>query len=806
MNQSNDDNLQFFNGLGGFSKDGSEYIIHLKEMNNTPAPWVNIIANEHFGFVISEVGSGYTWLENAHEFRLTPWSNDPIKDPITDCIYIQNTDTGELWSPTLLPIRHSNTYTVKHGFGYSKFEYEHKNIATSLTAFVPLEDSVKLNLLNITNLSDETQNFTLTYYMNPVLGEDEDSNSKHIQSEVDEFGNVLFNNNFSEEYSDCYAYIKANLEHNSYTCDRRNFFGDGGRTNPQALRESELDGTVGSGFDPCGAIQVKISLLPQQTQAVVFQLGASNNLDTIKNVSAKYTNLDTVSNELHRVQSYWQDKLGVIKVKTADSSFDLLMNGWLQYQTLSSRLLARTGFYQSGGAFGYRDQLQDVLSLVYTHPSRVKDQIILHAQHQFEEGDVQHWWHSIMNKGVRTRITDDRLWLPYLVFEYIKSTQDYSILEVEVPFLKSPILAEDEVERYESPQISETVASVYEHCLRSIDISLQFGIHGLPLMGSGDWNDGMNMIGVKGKGESVWLGWFLLDVLNKMISLCKHQNDPINQKRFEDAITTLQQSLEANAWDGKWYKRAFFDDGGVIGSSLSDDCKIDSISQSWAVISGYADKERIQLAMHSLEEYLVDRKIGIIKLLTPPFDQGSLNPGYIKNYVPGVRENGGQYTHAAIWVIIAYSKINESNKAIELFNMINPINHSSNYRDMLRYRNEPYVLSADVYSNPQHLGMGGWSWYTGAASWMYVAGLQHILGFVKEGNLLKFDPVIPKQWDRYSLEYLYQDTKYIFEVTNSLGSENSIIITHNGETLSNDTVNLVNDKSIHHVQVAITYK
>lgn len=803
-NKFNENNLLFFNGLGGFSEDGKEYIIHLKNGETTPAPWSNIIANPSFGFVVSESGTGYTWHDNAHEFRLTSWSNDPITDALADVIYIQDEQSQHLWSPTLTPIHNDVNYLIRHGFGYSVFESVQDNVYTSLTQYVPKEDSVKLNLLKLQNLGNSSKTLTLTYYMQPVLGEHAEVSAPHINSVLHQGKALVFTNPFSEDYYDNHVYLDASIQDRTISANRSSFFGSGGIKHPDALKKNGLDGIVGSGFDPCGAIQVQVSIKAGASIEIAFQMGSTSHKEAIDPLRLYYQNIDNVKQALDEVKQYWESELSVIQVKTLDTSFDLMINGWLQYQTIASRLYGRSGFYQSGGAFGFRDQLQDVLALTITDPQTAKHQILLHAQHQFEEGDVQHWWHPPYNKGVRTRITDDRLWLVFVTYEYILKTQDYDILNEEVPFLVSPVLGKDEDERYETPSVSNYTASLYEHCRRAIDISLQFGVHNLPLMGGGDWNDGMNLVGIKGKGESVWLAWFLGDVLNKMISFAKHRNDTQIAQHYQQHLEQLQSAIEEHAWDGNWYKRAYYDDGSEMGSSHSDDCKIDSISQSWSIISGLAEGTRQDRAIQSLEEHLIDRKHGIIKLLNPPFDKGKHNPGYIKNYVPGVRENGGQYTHAAVWTIIAFAKRRDKEKALALFDMINPINHSSNYRDLMRYRNEPYVMSADVYSVYPHVGRAGWSWYTGAASWMYKAGVEFILGFNKEGDKLRLDPVIPDQWYSFSMTYRYMDTIYTINVENEVNRNSGKSLLYlDGQLQEDSTISLENDGIVHLIRLVM---
>ena len=798
--------LLHFNGIGGFSQNGTEYILYLNKEQDTPAPWINVIANSTFGFITSEAGAGYVWHNNAHEYRLTPWSNDTIEDRSSEIIYIKDDESGQLWNPTRSPIRNEGEYVIRHGFGYSVFETVQNQIRSELTQFVPRTDSVKLSLLVLENLTDSKRSLSVTYYMKPVLGESPELTSSHIVTQSTKSGLLTMTNPFSEDYYNYTAYLDCSITKRSLTADRTSFFGSGTLSNPDALSQLSLNGLTGSGFDSCGAIQVQISLDPHEKFEVVFQLGSSQDVKYIEEMANRYKTIEQVNNELNDVKDFWKQELTVVQVETPDDTFDLLMNGWLQYQIISSRIWGRTGFYQSGGAFGFRDQLQDVLSLTITNSDMVRKQILHHAAHQFIEGDVQHWWHPPFSKGVRTRITDDRLWLVYVLSEYINKTQDYEILRERVPFLESEVLLEQESERYEKPSVTSELYSLYEHCIRAIDVSMTFGIHGLPLIGTGDWNDGMNQVGVKGKGESVWLGWFFLSILQKMVVLSQHENDGKYIEKYSETIVNLQASLELHSWDGQWYRRAFYDDGTILGSSSGEECKIDSISQSWSVLSGFADTKRKKQAMQSLEDHLIDRGNGIIKLLTPPFDKGLLNPGYIKDYVPGVRENGGQYTHAAAWVIIAFAQLNEKEKATELFNMINPINHTRNYRDYLRYKNEPYVMSGDVYSVHPHTGSAGWSWDTGAASWMYQAGLEYILGFKKKGNILSFNPVISNQWRDYTIDYRYNTAKYIIHVTNEFNEyEKSQILILDGKVQENKVIILKDDSRSHYIEVKLRY-
>ena len=555
----------------------------------------------------------------------------------------------------------------------------------------------------------------------------------------------------------------------SVTGDRKDFIGTGSISSPEGLRIKKLPGSVGIGFDPCGAMQIDVDLEPGKDKEVVFLLGMGKNTGEIYSIISKYRNVENARRALIDTKSFWKDKLGKINVKTPDEAFNIMLNGWLMYQVIVCRIWARSSFYQSGGAYGFRDQLQDSLAALNIWPELTRNQILLHAAHQFVEGDAQHWWHEQQNKGTRTRFSDDRLWLPYVTAQYINVTGDSGILDIVVPFLEDEPLQEHEDERYSKPVVSSQSATVYDHCIRAIDISLKFGEHGLPLMGSGDWNDGMNTVGNKGKGESVWLGWFLYSTIENFIPFCYEKNDIERAQHYTDAINKIKQAIEENAWDGDWYRRAYFDNGTPLGSIQNSECKIDSISQSWAVISGAGDEKRIKTAMESVENYLVHKEEGLVKLLTPPFDNSELEPGYIKSYVPGVRENGGQYTHAAAWVIIAFAKMCIGDTAWEIFDLINPINHTRTPMEVVKYKVEPYVVSADVYAVAPHVGRGGWTWYTGSAAWIYKAGLEYILGLRRKGKNLIINPCIPKKWNEFSVSYKYMNTIYKIKVSNPKG-------------------------------------
>jgi len=800
--KSNERELLFNNGLGGFNPDGSEYVIHLEKGENTPLPWTNILANPSFGFIVSEAGSGHTWYKNSRENKLTPWSNDEVSDSPGEVIYIGDEDTGELWTVTSEPIREDEPYTISHGFGYSLFEHTSHGIKQRMNQYVPVDESVKISMLNLKNESEQKRNLTLTYYIRPVMGVSDQVTAMHIKTSLDPSGVLLIENPYNEEFPGKICFMDVSIRERSVTGDRKEFFGAGDMSSPDSLYNEGLSGTLGTGLDPCGAIQVKLTLNPNERKDIIFLLGMASQPQEANEMSEKFRVPKNAEDSLIEVKAFWKDKLGIVQVDTPTLPMNLMLNGWLQYQVISCRLWARSGFYQAGGAFGFRDQLQDCLSVAHLWPEISRSQILLHAKHQYTQGDVQHWWHEPLGKGTRTKFSDDRLWLPYVTAEYMRISGDRQILTEELSFLEESELKKFEDERYGIPMVSATKASLYEHCIRAIDISLKFGKHGLPLMGAGDWNDGMNTVGNKGMGESVWLGWFLISNLEMFIPICREIGDIERADKYANIRENLLEDIEKNAWDGNWYRRAYFDNGKSLGSMEDNECKIDSIAQSWSVISEAGNPERALKAMNSLEEYLINREDGLIKLLAPPFDKSDLEPGYIKGYIPGVRENGGQYTHAAAWVIIAYAKLGDGDKAWELFELINPINHTESLRDYCRYKTEPYVISADVYSEYPHTGRGGWTWYTGAAGWMYRAGLEYILGFQKNGDTIIINPCIPHSWKEYHIKYNYFGSTYDIMVKNPEGINKGVKrISLDGKMSMNNVINLSSDGKSHHVEV-----
>ncbi|WP_088189035.1 glucoamylase family protein [Desulfosporosinus sp. FKA] len=799
--------LTFPNGYGGFSDDGNEYIIQLQEGRNTPLPWINVIANSRFGFQVSEAGAGYSWSMNSREYKLTPWSNDPVLDPPGEVLYLKNVDTGEFWSVTARPRREKGTYTIRHGQGYSVFEHCSHGIKQTLRLFVPVEEPVKVTELILSNMSEQTIHLSLVYYAEWVLGVAREQTAPYLVTEFDRENQLfLVRNTYQEEFAGRHGFLTAiGGDIDSYTGDRAEFIGrNGSLADPIGLKTGKFSDSVGAGFDPCTAMQINVSLAPGEEKSVTFLLGDTLNREEAEGIREKYRDPKKVNEELEHVKSFWDGLLGKIQVETPDSSMNLLLNRWLLYQTIVCRVWARSAFYQSGGAYGFRDQLQDVMALVYTSPEITRRQIILHCAHQFREGDVQHWWHEGKSKGIRTRFADDLLWLPFVTAHYIERTGDIGVLEEVTSFLDDEPLKEGEDERYSVPNISAETGTVYEHCLRALERGMRFGEHGLPLIGSGDWNDGFSQIGPKGRGESVWLGWFLYLTLQRFSTICLGRQDKERGEDYRRIAEELQQSLEKHGWDGGWYRRAYFDDGTPLGSTRNTECQIDAIAQSWSVISGAAKPSRALDAMLALEHYLWRKDEGILLLLTPPFDKSLPDPGYIKGYVPGVRENGGQYTHGAIWAVLAYTTLGEGDKALELFHMLNPVNHARTENEANRYKVEPYVVAADVYAIHPHVGRGGWSWYTGAAGWLYQAGLEGILGFKRQGDRLILKPCIPSHWKGFRLTYTYCSSRYEIVVENPQGKMTGAEqITCDDVLLEEPIILLKDDSQVHTVHLTM---
>ena len=804
--------LIFGNGLGGFTPDGHEYVVTLEPGQSTPAPWVNVIASPHIGTVVSEGGSAYTWAENAHEFRLTPWHNDPLSDSSGEALYIRDEETGAFWSPTPLPARGRSGYVCRHGFGYSVFEHYEAGIASEMFTYVAMDAPVKFVVVSLRNQSKRARSLSLTGYWELVLGEWRHANLMHIVTETDPQSGALFARNaYGRACANRVVFAHVNEAQRSVSGNRTEFIGrNGSLASPAAMRRKRLSDRTGAGLDPCAAIQTRIDLAPGQAREIVFVFGAARDADEARHCIQRFGGRAGARQALEAVWEHWNRTLGAVRVETPDAALDVLANGWLVYQTLSCRLWGRSGYYQSGGAYGFRDQLQDTLALLHATPWLAREQLIRCAERQFPQGDVQHWWHPPEGQGVRTHFSDDYLWLPYATCRYVRATGDTGVLDESLHFLEGRELNPLEEAYYDQPQRSPEAASLYEHCVRAIRHGLRFGAHELPLIGCGDWNDGMNLVGREGKGESVWLAWFLYENLELFAALAHERNDHDFASECSGHAARLRGSIEAQAWDGAWYRRAYFDDGTPLGSSTNDECQIDSISQSWAIISGGGDPERARLAMTAVDQRLVRRDARLIQLLDPPFDRSALEPGYIKGYVPGIRENGGQYTHAAIWTTMAFAMQGERERAWELFAMINPVNHGSTPDAIQRYKVEPYVMCADIYAATPHTGRGGWTWYTGAAGWMYQLTVETLLGLRLEVDHLCIAPCIPAHWDAYTIHYRYRETFYRIDIRRVGAAPGQVIrVEVDGAEIDGAGLEgagrgrfaLVDDRQAHHVEV-----
>jgi cyclic beta-1,2-glucan glucanotransferase len=797
--------LLFFNGLGGFTPDGREYIITTTRGQVTPAPWVNVIANPHFGTVISESGAAYTWCENAHEFRLTPWHNDPVGDIGGEAFYLRDDESGHFWSPTPLPIRGAAHYVSRHGFGYSVFEHTEGGIRSEMWVYTAMDASVKLTVLKVKNESGRSRRLSATGYVEWVLGDLRPKTAMHVITEIDSKTGALFARNpYNTEFAEQTAFFSVDEAPRTVCGDRTEFLGRNGTLrSPEAMTRSRLSGRVGAGLDPCGAIQVPFDLADGQEREIIFMLGAGRDAGDAGNLVRRFRGSAAARRALEAVWHYWNHTLGAVQVETPEQSVNVLANGWLLYQTLACRLWARSGFYQSGGAFGFRDQLQDVMALIHTEPRLVREHLLLCAARQFEEGDVQHWWHPPSGRGVRTHCSDDFLWLPLATCRYVLSTGDTGVLDEPVRFIEGRPVTTDEDSYYDLPGGSNETATLYEHCARAILNGLRLGEHGLPLMGSGDWNDGMNLVGADGRGESVWLGFFLYKVLVEFLEIARIHKDLPFAERCQREASQLRLNIEQNGWDGAWYRRAYFDDGSPLGSAGNAECRIDSIAQSWSVLSGAGDAERSSMAMEAVDKRLVRRDNGLIQLLDPPFDKSDLNPGYIKGYVPGVRENGGQYTHGAIWTAMAFAALGDSRRAWELLAMINPVNHGKTGAEIATYKVEPYVVAADVYALSPHVGRGGWTWYTGSAGWMYRLIVESLLGLRLETDKLRFVPCLPDDWESFKLHYRYRETVYHITVLQTKdGSGASVTV--DGVEQPDQAIPLLDDHREHSAEVKIS--
>ncbi|MGA8570846.1 MAG: glucoamylase family protein [Desulfobaccales bacterium] len=795
--------LRFFNGLGGFTPDGREYVITTTDRQVTPAPWVNVLANPHFGTVISESGLAYTWSENAHEFRLTPWGNDPVSDASGEAFYLRDEETGHFWSPMPLPSRGALPYASRHGFGYSVFEHTEDGISSEVWVYVARDAPIKFTVLKVRNVSDQSRRLSATGYLEWVLGDLRSKSAMHVITEVDlNSGALLARNPYNTEFSDRVAFFKVDTAIRTLSGDRTEFLGRNGTLrSPAAMSRLRLSGKVGAGFDPCAALQVPFELAAGQERQIVFMLGVGRDEDDARDLVQRFRGSTEARGALDAVWQYWNHTLGAVQVETPDPSLDVLTNGWLLYQTMACRLWARSGYYQSAGAFGFRDQLQDVMALIYAEPHLVREHLLLCASRQFPEGDVQHWWHPPLGRGVRTHCSDDYLWLPLAACRYVLNTGDTGVLAEPIHFVQGRPVNAEEDSYYDLPNRSQEAASLYDHCVRAILRGLRFGEHGLPLMGSGDWNDGMNLVGAQGKGESVWLGFFLYEVLTRFTEVARTHGDVSFAERCVREAAGLRRNIKRHGWDGEWYRRAYFDDGSPLGSAGNPECRIDSIPQSWSVLSGAGDAAQARLAMKAVDQRLVRREQALIQLLDPPFDKSDLNPGYIKGYVPGVRENGGQYTHAAIWVAMAFAALGDGGRAWELLAMINPVNHASSPEEIAIYKVEPYVVTADVYALSPHTGRGGWTWYTGSAGWMYRLIVESLLGLRLEVDKLRFTPCLPSDWPGFTMHYRYRETVYHIAVQRAPAEDGETRVTLDGVDQHDNTIPLVDDHQEHYVEV-----
>ena len=794
--------LIFRNGLGGFTRDGQEYVITLQPGETPPMPWVNVLANPYFGTLVSESGAAYTWVENAREFRLTPWHNDPVEDPSGEALYIRDEESGRYWSPTPSPARGTTPYVIRHGFGYTVFEHTEDGIVSELWVYVAMDAPVRYNVLKCRNISGRPRRLSITGYCEWVLGDFRHNSLLHVRTEVDpETGALLARNHYNTEFSERIAFIDVHDTSARLTGNRTEFIGrNGSLARPAALERARLSGKVGAGLDPCGAVQVSFDLPPGREKETRFRLGVGRSRSEVHSLIRRFREAGAARGALEDVWEYWNRTLGAINLDTPDSSVNVMANGWLLYQTLSCRMWGRTGFYQSGGAYGFRDQLQDSMALVHAEPALVREHLLRAAGRQFLEGDVQHWWHPPAGRGVRTHFSDDFLWLPFVTCHYVSCVGDTGVLDESIPFLESRLLRPDEESFYDLPNRSEESASLYQHCVRAIENGLRFGEHGLPLIGCGDWNDGMNRVGHEGRGESVWLGFFLYDVLHRFAKLADARDDADFAKRCRSQATELQKNIETHAWDGDWYRRAYFDNGVPLGSRTSPECQIDSLPQSWAVLSGAGDTHRAHQAMESVARRLVRHDDRLVQLFDPPFDKSDLNPGYIKGYIPGVRENGGQYTHGAIWAAMAFARMGETERAWEIFALLNPVHHGGTPEGMRTYKAEPYVVAADVYGVEPHTGRGGWSWYTGSAGWMYRLLTETLIGVHREGDRLRLIPCPPKNWDHYKIHYRYYATVYHI-ILNRLADDLPVApLILDGEELPDNTFPLQNDHREHTVE------
>ena len=796
--------LSCFNGIGGFNPDG-EYELRLTGSTLPPAPWINVIANPSGGFIVSETGAGATWIASGSSFRLSPWHNDPVGDRPGECIYLKDEESGSLWSPTAAPIREESAYRIRHGAGYSTFEHEHDGIATRLRAGMAERDPVKLQVLEVTNTGDRARHISCAAYVEWVLGASRERTRFDVNAAYDSDSEVMTAANpFDPDLPGMTAFLAMSEPIAAHTTSRRDFIGrNGSLAVPAGLVRGTHERAEQDTKDPCAALITTFEIAPGEKKSIAIVLGAADGADEAMAILARYRGASAANAAIDAATSAWNRRLGTISVRTPDPAFDVMLNRWAFYQALSCRVWGRNALYQSSGAFGFRDQLQDVMAFTYAEPGLAREQIVRAASRQFEEGDVQHWWHPHSGRGLRTRFADDLVWLPFVIDHYIEVTGDHAVLDERTPYLRGQLLEDEEDELYMMPEVSELSASIFDHCVHILNRAATTGAHGLPLIGSGDWNDGMNRVGIGGKGESVWLAWFLASTLRSFSLYADSRGYQESAISFRRKANAYAAAVERTSWDGEWYRRAYYDDGAPLGSHVNTECRIDSIAQSWSVISKAGDPERSRTAMASLHKHLVREDARLIMLLTPAFDKGTHDPGYIQGYLPGVRENGAQYTHAALWAVMATAMLGDGDHAMKLYQMINPVTHGMTPEDVATYKVEPYVVAADVYTAEGHVGRGGWTWYTGSASWMYRVGLESILGFAKRGDAIEIDPCIPASWKEFSLSYRFGSSLYSVLVQNPSGVQRGVASVLLDGDRCEGMIPLVDDGAEHSVLVTL---
>ncbi len=802
-NLINIENLKYYNEYGAFSEDGKEYIIKINKDNIPPVIWSHVIGNKNFGSLVTHNGLGFTWNKNSRLNRITEWTNNTIMEIPSEIIYVKDKIYNTSWSLSPNLNQDDEEYYVTYGFGYAKYTHLRLGLLQELETYVPINENVKVNILRLKNTLPEKRELKLIYYIKPVLGEDVTKTNGFIDVKYDEDSNIIYAQNlYTSEIEACNCYISSSAKIKSYTGNKKWFIGNGTIAKPEAINKQELNKENSLGIAPCIAIEINVELKAYEDKEISIVLGSKEEKVQDRQIAYKYTKVENCKEELDNTKKYWSELLRTIQVKTPVESTNILINGWLAYQTIVCRLWGRSGFYQSGGAYGFRDQLQDTMGIKYISPEFMRYQIIKHASHQFIQGDVEHWWHEETLKGIRTRFSDDLLWLPYVTAEYVRFTGDKTLLEEQAPYVEGEILQEGQDELYDTHIASKEQENIYKHCIRAIDKAINLGEHGIPKIGSGDWNDGFSTVGNKGKGESIWLGFFLYEVLNRFIKLCEIKEDTQKIQEYKKVQENLKKALNTHGWDGRWYRRAYTDDGKILGTIENEECKIDSIAQSWSIISGAGDNDKKYISMESLENHLVDKENGIIKLLDPAFEKSDLEPGYIKAYLPGVRENGGQYTHGAIWAVIAQAILGFGQKAMQYFKIINPIEHSRTKEAVNKYKVEPYVIAADVYGVGNLAGRGGWTWYTGSSSWMYKAGIEYILGLKIFNNTLWVEPCIPPDWKEYSIRYNYKTSTYNIKIKNPDGKETGVSkFSVNGEEVQDKKIKLIDNARIYEIEV-----